>query len=153
MYKKNIGSGDDGKTDFYGVRIAKTDDNLILLGFIDEVNAILGLIVAKHQIEILKKIEKLNLDIMGFVAGYIGGEKVKKCIKFIESEIKNLSDINIDKFIVFDKDEKTSLLNILRTKIRIAEIYAWKVGKKDVAIYLNRLSDLIFLVAVRDFLR
>jgi len=149
MYKRNIGSGDDGMTDFCGRRVKKSENELMLLAMIDEVNAFCGLIISKYEIDVLKKVESINSDIMSFIAGYIGGDKVKECIKEIEDEINKINDIEIKEFIIFDTNERSSLLNVLRTKVRIAEIYAWKLDKKDVAVYLNRLSDFIFLLAVR----
>ena len=148
MYKKNIGSGDDGTTDFCGRRIKKTDDNLLLLSVIDEFNSFIGLVISKYDIDILRKIEDMNMSIMGFIAGYVDLEKIKQCISFVEDEIKKRNNIDIREFVKFNKNEKTSLLNIVRTKIRVAELYAWRVEQKDVAKYLNRLSDLIFLISL-----
>jgi len=148
MYKKNIGSGDDGTTDFCGKRIKKTDDNLLLLSVIDEFNSFIGLVISKYDIDILRKIEDMNMSVMGFIAGYVDLEKIKQCISFVEDEIKKRNNIDIREFFKFNKNEKTSLLNIVRTKIRVAELYAWRVEQKDVAKYLNRLSDLIFLISL-----
>jgi|YNPMSStandDraft_2_1061718.scaffolds.fasta_scaffold04249_3 ATP:cob(I)alamin adenosyltransferase len=150
MYKKNIGSGDDGTTDFCGRRIKKTDDNLLLLSVIDEFNSFIGLVISKYDIDILRKIEDMNMSIMGFIAGYVDLEKIKQCISFVEDEIKKRNNIDIREFVKFNKNEKTSLLNIVRTKIRVAELYAWRVEQKDVAKYLNRLSDLIFLISLSE---
>jgi ATP:cob(I)alamin adenosyltransferase len=152
MYKKNIGSGDDGTTDFCGRRIKKTDDNLLLLSVIDELNSFIGLVISKYDIDILRKIEDMNMSVMGFIAGYMDLEKIKLCICFVEDEIKKRNNIDIREFVKFDKDEKTSLLNIVRTKIRVAELYAWRMGQKDVAKYLNRLSDLIFLISLSEII-
>ena len=150
MYKKNIGSGDDGTTDFCGRRIKKTDDNLLLLSVIDEFNSFIGLVISKYDIDILRKIEDMNMSVMGFIAGYVDLEKIKQCISFVEDEIKKRNNIDIREFVKFNKNEKTSLLNIVRTKIRVAELYAWRVEQKDVAKYLNRLSDLIFLISLSE---
>jgi len=152
MYKKNIGKGDNGFTDFCSKHIKKTDDEVLLLALIDEINAVCGFVVSKYGIEILKEVEKMNISIMGFIAGYVSSQKVDESIRFIEDEVRKINDVDIKGFVVFDKDEKTSLLNILRTKTRIAEIYAWRADKKNVAVYLNRLSDLVFLIAVREVL-
>jgi len=150
MYKKNIGSGDDGTTDFCGRRIKKTDDNLLILSVIDELNSFIGLVISKYNIDILRKIEDMNMSVMGFIAGYVDLEKIKQCICFVEDEIKKRNNIDIREFVKFNKNEKTSLLNIVRTKIRVAELYAWRVEQKEVAKYLNRLSDLIFLISLSE---
>jgi ATP:cob(I)alamin adenosyltransferase len=150
MYKKNIGSGDDGTTDFCGRRVKKTDDNLLLLSVIDELNSFIELVISKYNIDILRKIEDMNMSVMGFIAGYVDLEKIKQCICFVEDEIKKRNNIDIREFVKFNKNEKTSLLNIVRTKIRVAELYAWRVEQKDVAKYLNRLSDLIFLISLSE---
>jgi len=149
-YKRERGRGDNGFTDFYSGRISKTDDNVLLIGLIDEVNAFLGLIISKYNFSVLKEIEKFNTLIMGSIAGYVAKEKVIDCIKFLESEIKKINDVEVKEFVFFDKDEKTSLLNILRTKIRVAEGSSWKTNKTEVSVYLNRLSDLIFLIALKE---
>jgi cob(I)alamin adenosyltransferase len=125
---------------------------LLLLSVIDELNSFIGLIMAKYDIDILRKIEDMNMSVMGFIAGYVDLEKIKQCICFVEDEIKKRNNIDIREFVKFDKDEKTSLLNIVRTKIRVAELYAWRMGQKDVAKYLNRLSDLIFLISLSEII-
>jgi ATP:cob(I)alamin adenosyltransferase len=150
MYKEKIGNGDNGFTDFYTGRVSKTDDNVVLMGLIDEINAICGFIVSKYNISILKEIEKINISVMGNIAGYVAREKILDSIKFIEDEIKKINNADVKEFVLFDRDEKTSILNVLRTKIRIAETQSWKTNKTEVSIYLNRLSDLIFLIALKE---
>lgn len=150
-YNKKIGSGDNGYTDFYNIRVKKTDDRVLLLSYLDMVLALIGILRSKN-----KKLEDILLDLQkdislvsANISGYIDDKELKNIIRKIEDKIKNNSDINIRKFIFFGKNYTSAMLNLIRSKIRICEIIAWRKRKKTSAIYLNRLSDFLFLLAVK----
>lgn len=152
-YKPQIGRGDDGITDISGRRIKKTSDIIMLNALIDEINALIGVVRSViKKIEInddLIKIQGYNSTVSSNIAGYISSFEVKKLIPEIESKIKNNPEIEANKFIFFGDDKLSSLLNLIRTKIRICELLAWKLGKKESGVYLNRLSDLFFIYSIK----
>ncbi len=150
-YKIKIGTGDNGYTDFKGRRIKKDSTEIYFIALIDEINALISCIYSDTQkyTKILNEIQKYNSDVMSIIAGYCDDSKLKQINETIEKYIKTYSNINIKKFIFF-KGKTSSKLNLIRTKIRICETIAWKLKKEKIAIYLNRLSDLFFILAVRS---
>ncbi|MBP7795900.1 MAG: ATP:cob(I)alamin adenosyltransferase [Elusimicrobiales bacterium] len=152
-YKPQAGKGDDGRTDISGRRIKKTSDIIMLNALIDEINALIGVVRSMDKkIKIndeLIKIQEYNSRVSSNIAGYISNSEVKKLIPEIESKIKKDSGIDVNKFIFFGDDKLSSLLNLIRTRIRICELLAWKLGKKESAVYLNRLSDLFFIYSIK----
>lgn len=149
-YKRNIGSGDDGTTQIYGRRISKSSSLILLNALIDEVNALIGDVIAKdRRFRFLKEIEKINSVFISYNAGYYSDERIEGFIKKIDDFIKRNSDFEIKEFVYFNKNKTASALNLVRTKVRVAEIYAWKAKKTQTARYLNRLSDLFFILAYK----
>ncbi|MCX7641306.1 MAG: ATP:cob(I)alamin adenosyltransferase [Elusimicrobiales bacterium] len=150
-YKANIGKGDDGLTNIYNKRVPKSSNIIMLNALIDEVNSLISLIITKKKsFKFLKKITRLNSSVMSFNVGYLSVKIIKDAINVLEKFIEVNKDFDIKKFEYFEKDEISALLNVVRTKIRIAEIYAWKSLKKDTAIYLNRLSDVFFILSFKS---
>ena len=105
------------------------------LGALDEAQAVLGGLGLEeiqgdlYQIMALKFNKKRILDL-------------ESKIKILEGELEP-----VDKFIIFQKTEAV-YLNWVRTIIRRAErkVMVWK-NNKDILVYLNRLSDFIYLKA------
>ncbi|HAU90285.1 MAG TPA: hypothetical protein DCW72_08760 [Elusimicrobia bacterium] len=52
------------------------------------------------------------------------------------------------KFVLPGSNEIEALAHLTRTRARICEILAWELKAKQPAVYLNRLSDYLFLLAV-----
>ena len=157
-------SGDIIHTSLYGgEKIAK--DSLIVdaYGTIDELNTFVAL--ARSRIEdadiksILHDIQKNLLKIGSDLATPLDKEPLVKRIpkdsvveleKIIEKYEKDLSPIN--RFIVPGGAEESSLLHIVRSIARRAERRLVTLKKEreineNIAMYLNRLSDLMFTLA------
>ncbi|MEF3280322.1 MAG: ATP:cob(I)alamin adenosyltransferase [Elusimicrobiota bacterium] len=150
-YKINIGKGDNGFTDFCGRRVKKTSDAILLMSKLDELSAMLGVIRAKCK-NLDKDFYKIQKDISlicGNIAGYVDNKEIEKIITEIEKKIKENSDINLNKFVFFGDKLIPAEINLLRAKTRICEIFAWKIKKKVSAVYLNRLSDFLFITAIQ----
>lgn len=149
-FKSNMGGGDSGFTDFYAKRVRKDSLDVLALALIDEINALLSQVCLKKKklFKLITTIQNYNMTAMGNVAGFLGEKELKGAIKNIEFEINKRKEVNIKKFIIFNKNEVSVLLNLIRAKIRIVEIIAWKIKKKSLAVYLNRLSDIIFLLSI-----
>lgn len=128
--------GDDGKSDYFGKRVSKGGKLLEALGTLDELQAVLGLV----------GLEKLQYDIYEIMARKKVGDK----IKILETRIQKLEkEVKIPKIFVIFKNEKAIELNWVRTVVRRAERRAIVFKNKKIGIYLNRLSDFIYLLALK----
>lgn len=149
-FKPKMGTGDAGYTDIFSARVPKTDLRIVLNAFLDEIQAVLAVLRSRTGRNDLKKIQKDLLKVSSFIAGYEKKENIKKISDSISEIIKIKSgDIKLDKFVIFGEKEDSALLNLARTKVRLAEIIAWKAGLKPAAIYLNRLADQLFILSVK----
>jgi len=132
-------TGDDGKSNYFEKRVSKGGKILEAVGTLDELQAVLGLV----------GLEKLQKDIYEIMGRKEIGERIKE----LEEEIVKLEKgIKMgNKFVIFKK-EKALKLNWARTVVRRAErkVVAAKVFDKNSVIYLNRLSDLIYLLAIKE---
>jgi cob(I)alamin adenosyltransferase len=160
-------TGDNGMTYLYmGGKVSKDDIRVEAYGSIDELCSFLGM--SKTQIKdkkIKNMIESIQKDL------FVVSSELAVCPKFI-NKIKEKTDQNcvdkIEKFIKMFERKKvpklhcfavpgnnfiSSILDVSRTVARRAErrIVTLK-NKKDlknnyILIYLNRLSDLLYLLA------
>ncbi len=143
--------GDFGETCFISEKVKKSDERILCLGAIDETSAAIS--VARTELEdiemtqYLLKIEKKLSKIAGIIAG--------KPYQVPEEEIKKIQEL-IDKYytkqegFLRPKTEEGALLNYARTVCRRAEFYVNKLEEvpEGVLKYMNRLSDLLFAMAV-----
>lgn len=156
--------GDRGKTSTINEKnIWKFEDQVEIIGSLDELSAFVGLVIGKikrkKEKEILILITKNLYQIMAVVAGENKDlTSLEKVIKFFEQyikeEAKNLSKLK--KFILPIGDEVFGWLNILRTICRKTErkmvfcLKNIKINSKNKLIiikYLNRLSSLFFVMS------
>jgi len=129
--------GDGGISDYFGKRVSKGGKLLDAVGTLDELQAVLGLVK-------LEKLQKYIYEIMG--------KKLKKeRIKELEKEISKLEKKikRENKFVIF-KNKKAMELNWVRTIVRRAERRSTVFRDKNILIYLNRLSDYIYLLALKE---
>lgn len=157
--------GDTGLSD--GSRTLKSDFRIIAYGEVDEANSHIGLIIsAIKRNSIFNDLEKILLDIQHdlFVIGAelanpknMKDDKMlvkKEMITNIESYIDKLESelVPITYFILPGGTTESSLLHICRTVIRRAERSTVALSNEqkinqNILIYLNRLSDLLFVLA------
>lgn len=132
-------TGDDGRSNYFEKRVSKGGKIMEAVGTLDELQAVLGLV----------GLEKLQNDIYEIMGRKEMGEKVKELEEGIINLEKELKVEN--KFVIFKK-EKALKLNWVRTIVRRAEraVVRSKNKDKDVLIYLNRLSDFIYLLALKE---
>jgi len=151
-------AGDSGKTKTLdGEKILKSSSKIGAFGAIDELNSILGIIVAQKS---LKEVSWVCLRIqteLFVLGGQLAGGKRKISKSFItrlEREIdkwqKNLPKLVT--FIIPGGSLVASYLHLARTVCRRAEIETVKLSDKEkvdknVLAYLNRLSDWLFTLA------
>ena len=156
-------TGDDGTTGIQnGARISKTDSRIQAYGMVDEINSFLGIILSKLDEKDLENlITKIQNDL--FVVGSdLSNPDLKntqnrvndEMIKTLEENIDNLEKKlpPITNFILPGGHEIAALVHVSRSITRRAEIFVIFFSEKEkinnnCIIYLNRLSDLLFVIA------
>jgi cob(I)alamin adenosyltransferase len=158
--------GDKGYTSLYsGERIPKYDLRPIAYGTLDEANSILGAAKATCKDEEFRRtLESLQKELFlvgAELAACPDGVRIlkerlgKQHVQKLEEKIQGIED-NIEvpnAFIIPGSTLTSAFLDIARTVIRRAERVATKLrhqnflDNEQVTIYLNRLSDLLFLLA------
>lgn len=151
-FKPRSGSGDLGFTDLFGGRrVPKTHRRVKLNALLDDLNCLLGLLktrlpagparaeLAAEQLALMKA--------SGVIAGTKADLKPETAAleKLILAGAKKLRPAK--KFAVPGKNETEALAHLARAKTRVCEILAWEIKAKAPAVFLNRLSDYLFLVA------
>ncbi len=158
--------GDSGYTSLLrGERISKDDLVIEAVGTLDEANSLLGLARAASK---EKRIKRIILQIQKhlFVIGAEisvpkgRGNPPKKTtseldINWLEKLIEDFEETLAlpPGFVAFGQEEGASHMDVARTSIRKAERIAVKMKTVDmiqnphILKYLNRLSDLIFVLA------
>jgi len=159
--------GDKGETSLYcGKRVDKDDIRVEICGALDEVSSFLGMAKNaskdKNTKRIVHSIQK-ELMVLGaeVAAGAAGSGKIKKrvdkgSICVLEEEIDRLEGkraIKIRSFCIPGDGTASSALDVARAITRRAERRSVTLLKKgmvknpNIVIYLNRLSDLLYLLA------
>ena len=157
--------GDKGKTSLFGgKRVAKNYIRLEAYGTIDELNSLLG-VVLSHKVHNITTEILLNIQNNLFVIGAelaTPPEVKSSAIKIISSaEIKNIEK-TIDEielklqpltsFILPGGSKSASALHFARTVCRRAERRIIELDfsepiNSNIIVYINRLSDLLFVIA------
>lgn len=153
--------GDKGRTSlFSGARVDKDDARIEALGAIDEVVAVLGLAKAAPGAgDVHERLETLQTElylVMADIATDGGGEarlqaeaveRLEAAIDTLEADLPALTD-----FVIPGASPSSAALHHARTVCRRAERRVRSARRahalpKCVLIYLNRLSDLLFVLA------
>ena len=159
-------TGDQGKTSLVGgVKIDKSDLALDVYGTIDELNSFLGYLQSKLTTRSCHKIlNRIQNQLFVLSAEIATPDKEKRNqyanritqddILFLEKTIDQLSDklAPLKSFILPGGSERGAICHIARTVCRRAERLLAKWSKQQEIepiwlIYLNRLSDLLFVFA------
>lgn len=129
-------TGDDGTTALLsGERTVKSDPRLHFLGTLDELNAHIGLVRALEDMQPLMQIQN---DLFEIGTGKALSPKgIEEEIDKLEEELPELRN-----FILPGGNELASRIHLARAVCRRAERLA-----PTPSSYLNRLSDLLFLLA------
>jgi cob(I)alamin adenosyltransferase len=152
-------TGDDGFTSFYsGKRVIKSHLRVSVYGLIDELNSVLGMILVKlHDERTEKFINSVQKDLFTIGANLSGApvridslaKRVSEMEKVIDSLDKELPPLK--NFILPEGTEASTFLFFGRAVTRRAEreLVALSLEEKvdkDIIVYLNRLSDLLFVI-------
>lgn len=158
-------TGDKGTTSLVGSRVSKHNARVIAYGTVDEANSFIG--VATTSMKEHKELKNLYNDLLRIQHTLFdcGGDLaiVKDTVKpvFNKDEIKWLENIidqysekivPLQNFILPGGTMISSHLHVARTVVRRAEreVVTLKQNEKineDILIYLNRLSDFLFVAA------
>ena len=156
-------TGDEGKTSLFdNSRVWKSDERIMSYGAVDELNSSLGIVLS---LELDKEIKDIIIRIQNdlFIVGSdlanpnMSDKKIRttpEMIEFLEQKI-DLMEPQLEPLVSFILPGGTlvaSILHMSRTISRRAETHVIELSKnqeinKDAAIYLNRLSDLMFVLA------
>lgn len=162
-------TGDKGETGlFTGKRVPKDSPYIEGYGNVDELNSSLGLAIALVKdieiVDILKPIQKQLFSVGADLATAFDDKKAKaaKHIQRIaNSDVEGLERIidrleeklpKLTKFVLPGGSRSAATLHLARTICRRAErsvtaLYLKKKANPAVLTYLNRLSDLLFVLA------
>ena len=154
--------GDKGKTSLGdGSRVSKTSKIIMALANIEELNANLGSVMCVISNPYKKIIEKIQNDLFDVGADIATPEGKKKVLRvnknytiIIEKEIDFIltSLPALESFILPGGTECSSRIHLARTVCRRCEISILELNKKnkvniEILKYINRLSDLLFVIA------
>jgi len=151
-------TGDKGLTGlFTGDRIAKPSPIMEANGTIDELDSFLG--EAKHHLpeDMRATIERIQVrlyDIMAELASRGGYRKIEPGdIQWLEELIERYEgEVQLKSFVLPGSTVASARLDVCRAVTRRAErrvaklVLEYGIGH-DALVYLNRLSDLLFLMA------
>ena len=159
-------AGDQGETGLVdGTRVPKNDPRVAAYGEVDELNAFLGLVRArKPDADIDALLEQIQRDLFALGArladprgtttsgpgkaelGAADVTRLEKAIDRLETELPPLR-----RFILPGGSETGAVLHLARTVCRRAERRTVSLGDAPAGplaiVYLNRLSDLLFVMA------
>lgn len=161
-------SGDTGETSLgNGERVPKTSLRIRAMGVVDELNAALGVCVAHPELGEVPKQRLLIIQNDLFDLGAdlclpeadelptypplrVQASQVTRLEHWIDEGTAQLQPLN--SFILPGGRMSAALLHSARTVCRRAEVETSALGEQDVInnqvlIYLNRLSDLLFVMA------
>lgn len=168
MKKSNVytRTGDEGTTSLVGgTRVSKTDIRLESYGTVDELNAHLGLLMTYIEDdadkEFLLKIQHKLFSVGSYLATDQDKTPLKECsiilpshIEEIEREIDMIDEQlpPINRFVIPCGCRGTAICHVCRTVCRRAERRILSLSKscfidKNIMVFMNRLSDYLFLLS------
>ena len=159
------GKGDKGVSEIEGKKIYKASLEIEAVGFLDEVNSLLGLVktqsLPKGYRDILEQVQEnlfiiqahVGVLMMGkFTAPPFSLKKVKEIEKLIDGFEKKVKPEK--GFIIAGSNEASSWLDFVRSVVRRSEVVMVKLDRKHrkklepaILAYLNRLSSLLYAMA------
>jgi cob(I)alamin adenosyltransferase len=153
-------TGDDGTTGLAdGERVDKCDVRVEAFGSVDETNSMIGLLLAEPGLpppvaEPLQRIQHELFEIGGELA-LPGYSKIAAAhVLRLERDLDTLNEAlpPLEEFVLPGGNRAAALCHVARTTCRRAEREAWAAAKlhtvnAELLRYLNRLSDLLFVMA------
>lgn len=155
MGKLSTGCGDCGCTRIFHCNLDKDSPVIDVIGAVDELQSALD--IARINCSYSNVIEKIQ-DKLRFLAGELAGYSTNKemlisldDVSDVEGLIEKFADIVPSHFVRFNHPGSV-YLNESRVRTRALErkIVALKSFRKEVGKYINRLSDLLFVLAYKE---
>jgi cob(I)alamin adenosyltransferase len=156
-------SGDSGETSLGdGSRVSKLDGRIVAFGTVDELNSLLGVVLAGDvPAEIRPVLERVQNELFDVGADISVPFGIPDRLRVVQSQIDALEAdcdrFNADlpelrSFVLPGGGEAAARLHVARTVCRRAERDALAAAEQAelnplVPVYLNRLSDLLFILA------
>jgi cob(I)alamin adenosyltransferase len=156
-------TGDDGSTGLIGnKRVSKSNPRIMAYGAVDEINSALGIVLSlnldKDIHDLIVKIQNdlfvLGADLANPDLKNASNRITQEMVHFLEEHIdrleKELSPITY--FILPGGNQIASQVHLARAISRRAETQIVSLSEKEQVnkacqIYINRLSDLLFVIA------
>ena len=148
-------TGDRGETSLAdGSRIAKTDPVVTAIGSVDELNSFVGVLVTELEPDgpfatLCQQIQQSLFDIGAFLA--TRGQTPAPEADALEQEVASLNAElpPLTEFVLPGGTRAAAAAHVCRAVCRRAERDTWAAGEaaSSCARYLNRLSDLFFVLA------
>jgi cob(I)alamin adenosyltransferase len=157
--------GDAGETSLGdGSRVSKLDPRVAAYGVVDELNAQIGVVLALDELdpELRGPLAKIQNDLFDLGADLsvplAPGDERLRVEQAQVDELERLCDLynealpELKSFVLPGGSEAAARLHIARTVCRRAELTALATAAETaidplVPVYLNRLSDLLFILA------
>src|SRR5450432_874738 len=162
-------TGDDGTTALVdGSRTSKADARLMAFGDCDEANSALGVALALGGLPddvcaLLVRVQNDLFDVGADLATPVVENPRTEPLRILEADIRRLEDAidqynallpELASFVLPGGSAGAALLHVVRTIVRRAERHTWAAllefgpaASPLLARYLNRLSDLLFVLA------
>jgi cob(I)alamin adenosyltransferase len=155
-------TGDDGTTGLAtGERIAKSDVRVEAFGAVDETNSALGLLLSEKTVpaDVRAILERVQHELfeLGAELATPGASRVDAGdVRRLESDLDGQNDSlpPLEEFVLPGGTRSAAVCHLARTICRRAERRAWALAARtpinpELLRYLNRLSDLLFVIARR----
>jgi cob(I)alamin adenosyltransferase len=156
-------TGDEGKTGLrFGCRVSKNSPAIEAIGCVDELNSLIGFARSKLPFgkptelsSVLKRIQEGLLAIGADLASERKAESKLSDgeVEFLEATLDEVGSKLplLNSFILPGGSEEASALQVCRAVCRRAERSVVALGReecKPIVVYLNRLSSLLFALAL-----
>ena len=160
-------TGDSGETSLGdGRRVPKTDPRIVAFGTVDELNSVLGCVIALNPAsditQMLIRIQNDLFDVgadlcvpesdqpLAYAPLRVTEDQVGQLERWIDAANTRLQPLN--SFILPGGSAVAAQLHVSRTVCRRSEIEVLRLKEMEwinpqIVIYLNRLSDLLFVFA------
>ena len=156
-------TGDGGETSLFdNSRVWKSNNRIVSYGAVDELNSAIGIALTLEGGTILNKVLSQiqnNLFVVGsdLANPDMKNQKIrttKEMIEYLEESIDRLENglTELNSFILPGGSMLSSVLHLARTIARRAETHVVALSQEEkitenAFVYLNRLSDLLFVMA------
>lgn len=149
-------AGDSGQTSLAdGTRLPKTDLRFAAMGDVDELNSHVGVLITELPADgtlatLCRQVQQELFDLGANLA--TAGRTPPPAMELLEREVANLNATlpPLEEFVLPGGTRAAAAAHVCRAVCRRAERAVWALASKDAepcAQYLNRLSDLFFVLA------